>query len=110
MRAIELVDREITLREDYPVPSPENDESLVRISLAGICSTDLELVKGYFGFQGILGHEFVGVVEKSSDTSLIGRRVVSTINFADPGTPEFAKFGFEHHPHRTVLGIFQRIN
>lgn len=63
------------------------------MSHGGICLTDLELIKGYFNFRGVLGHEFVGVVEQSSDPAWVGRRVVSTINFADPASAEFAEYG-----------------
>jgi alcohol dehydrogenase len=96
------------LDREYPLPVPAVNESLVRVRIAGICSTDLELVKGYYGFRGVLGHEFVGVVEQSSQPSWIGQRVVCSINFADMNSPEYAEFGLEHHPHRTVLGIVAR--
>ncbi len=95
----------LVLDEDLPIPKISDGEALIRVSLAGVCSTDLELVKGYMGFEGVLGHEFVGVVEKSADPSWLNRRVVSSINFADNSSPEFSKFGREHHPHRQVLGI-----
>ena len=52
------------------------DEALVRVLLSGICNTDLEIARGYAGFNGTIGHEFVGVVEDSSDRGLVGRRVV----------------------------------
>lgn len=105
MRAVCVTDQGLAVRRDYPRPSISADEALIRVSLAGICSTDLELVKGYFDYRGVLGHEFVGVVEQASVPEWIGKRVVSSINFADPHTPEYAEFGFEHHPHRQVLGI-----
>ena len=108
MRAVELIKSQLTLHQAFPDPTPGPGESLIRVSLAGICSTDLELVKGYLGFEGVLGHEFVGTVERSDDPDLVGARVVSTINFADPESPEFAEFGFRHHPNRTVLGIYKR--
>lgn len=105
MRACVLNSEGLRFTDDYAKPTLVKDETLVRVNLAGICSTDLELVKGYFGFSGVIGHEFVGTVEQSSDASWVGKRVVSTINFADPCTPEFAEFGLEHHPKRSVLGI-----
>lgn len=108
MRAVRLTDQGLVLDHNYPKPTLGEGESLIRVSLAGICSTDLELIKGYFNFRGVLGHEFVGVVEQSSDPTWLGRRVVSTINFADPTSAEFAEYGLEHHPRRTVLGIFAR--
>ena len=59
---------------------PGGTEAVVRVTLAGICNTDLEIVRGYAGFAGTLGHEFVGVVESAADASLIGARVVGEIN------------------------------
>ncbi|HQO65012.1 MAG TPA: alcohol dehydrogenase catalytic domain-containing protein, partial [Syntrophorhabdus sp.] len=50
---------------NHPVPEPGDGEALVKVCLAGICNTDLEIIKGYMGFQGVIGHEFVGVVEKT---------------------------------------------
>lgn len=66
---------------DYRDPAPEAQECLVRVVSAGICNTDLELVKGYMGFQGVPGHEFVGIVEQGP-AHLVGRRVVGEINVA----------------------------
>jgi len=72
------------------------------------CNTDLEIMKGYVGFQGILGHEFVGRVAKSEDRALIGRRVVGEIN-AGCGLCQMCKAGDPRHcPARTVLGIHNR--
>lgn len=93
------------VQDTQPVPQIDAGEALIRVRLAGICSTDLELARGYFSFEGVLGHEFVGVVEQSVESHWVGKRVVSSINFADPQTPEYAEFGLEHHPKRTVLGI-----
>lgn len=108
MRALRLHNASLRFEEAQPQPEIGKDEALVRVSLAGICSTDLELIKGYFGFEGILGHEFVGTVVSPEDSKWIGKRVVSSINFADVNTPEFEEFGLEHHPHRSVLGILNR--
>lgn len=63
MKAITF-DGQLRYVEDYPTPGPEEGEALVRVNMSGICNTDLEIVKGYLGFQGIIGHEFVGVVEE----------------------------------------------
>jgi threonine dehydrogenase-like Zn-dependent dehydrogenase len=81
----------------------------VRVTLTGICNTDLEIVRGYAGFTGTLGHEFVGVVESAADDeSLIGRRVVGEIN-AGCGRCELCAGGDARHcPRRTVLGIVGR--
>jgi len=94
---------------DVPDPVPSPGEALVRVSVAGICGTDLELVKGYSGFHGTPGHEFVGVVEASADrTVLIGKRVVGEIN-AGCGVCELCTAGDSRHcPSRTVLGIVGR--
>jgi threonine dehydrogenase-like Zn-dependent dehydrogenase len=96
------------LAADYPEPNPPSGEARVRTTLAGICNTDLEIVKGYAGFQGVLGHEFVGVVEETPDSALLGRRVVGEIN-AYCGTCETCRSGLKTHcPNRTTLGIRQR--
>ena len=108
MRAVCVTDQGLEVRRDYPCPERSSEEALIQVSLAGICSTDLELVKGYAGHRGVLGHEFVGRVQQADDPAWIGKRVVSSINFADPATPEYAEFGYEHHPHRQVLGIVNR--
>ncbi len=91
------------------VPTPQADsEATVRIIKSGICGTDLELVKGYSGFTGTPGHEFVGVVESSDDSDLIGKRVVGEIN-AGCGACDLCKTGDSRHcPSRTVLGIVGR--
>ncbi|MFQ5418198.1 MAG: alcohol dehydrogenase catalytic domain-containing protein [Myxococcota bacterium] len=85
-------------------PAPFDDSALVRVSLAGVCDTDLQLVKGYMGFSGILGHEFVGTVA-DGPAELRGRRVVAEINFACENCP-LCKAGLRRHcPSRRVLGI-----
>lgn len=90
---------------NYSTPKPAKDEALIQVSTIGICSTDLELVKGYFGFSGVLGHEFVGKVIACEDSKWMNQRVVGSINFADKSSLEYAEYGLEHHPHRKVLGI-----
>jgi threonine dehydrogenase-like Zn-dependent dehydrogenase len=83
-------------------------EALVRVTAAGVCNTDLEIVRGYANFGGTLGHEFVGVVEDSPDQSQVGRRVVGEIN-AGCGECEQCDAGDARHcPNRTVLGIAGR--
>lgn len=112
MRAIVLTDGKLQFHSDYLQPEPAANEALIRVSLAGICSTDLEIVKGYAGgFRGILGHEFVGVVEStgsSSDSAWIGRRVVGTINLGCGQCPVCLGEGAEHCPNRRVLGIYDK--
>jgi len=103
---LHLGDDGLVLRPDLPRPKPKAGEARLRLRLAGICSTDLELVKGYAGFRGILGHEFVAAVEEApSAPEWEGRRVVGTINLACRQCPVCLGSGPEHCPHRTVLGI-----
>ncbi len=90
---------------DYPAPAPGKGEALVRVKMAGICSTDLEILKGYMGFSGIPGHEFVGMVEACDDPELRGRRVVGEIN-CPCGACAMCRRGLGNHcASRTVLGI-----
>ena len=106
MRALRF-DGTLKLVRDAPVPRREG-EALVQVICAGICNTDLEIVKGYAGFHGTLGHEFVGRVVESPDARLIGRRVVGEIN-AGCGECEGCLQGDSRHcPSRTVLGIKNR--
>ncbi len=89
---------------DAPVPTPGPDELLVRVQLAGVCNTDLELVKGYMRFSGILGHELVGCVEEGPE-EWKGQRVVGEINFACESCP-VCHAGLQRHcPSRRVMGI-----
>jgi len=89
-------------------PRAEAGEAVVRVTLAGVCNTDLEIVRGYAGFAGTLGHEFVGVVESAADGRIVGRRVVGEIN-AGCGHCELCAGGDARHcPCRTVLGIVGR--
>ena len=90
---------------DVPLPRPRRGFARVRVLLSGICNTDLELVRGYHAFSGILGHEFVGVVEGPAGSPLLGRRVVGEINIAC-GRCSWCADGLGRHcPRRTVLGI-----
>ncbi len=84
------------------------DEALVRVTLSGICNTDLEIARGYAGFQGTIGHEFVGVVEECKHINLVGQRVVGEIN-AGCGVCALCLSGDARHcAARTVLGIVGR--
>jgi len=96
------------LRTDYPTPERPDGEALIRLVVAGVCATDLELVKGYSGFTGVLGHEFVGVVEEADDDGWVGKRVVGSINAGCGRCGECLGPGPEHCPARTVLGIVGR--
>src|SRR6478736_1065664 len=84
-------------------------EAVVRVTLSGICNTDLEIVRGYAGFEGTIGHEFVGVVEAAPGApELIGKRVVGEIN-AGCGKCELCLSRDPRHcAQRTVLGIVAR--
>lgn len=92
---------------DMAEPSGEA-EAVVRVTLAGICNTDLEIVRGYAGFAGTLGHEFVGVVESAPEASLVGARVVGEINAGCGRCAQCATGDPRHCPTRTVLGIVGR--
>ena len=107
--------RALTLRsgleycQQYPAPSPAGGEAVVRVIQAGICATDLQLVQGYMGFQGVPGHEFVGIVQEAPHhTDLIGKRVVGEINAACRACQVCQAGRPTHCPHRTTLGIDRR--
>lgn len=109
MRALRYENQKLSVTE---VPQPaSNDEAIVRVTLSGICNTDLEIARGYAGFQGTIGHEFVGIVESLPDqpTRLaVGQRVVGEIN-AGCGRCDLCRAGDPRHcPKRTVLGIVGR--
>lgn len=107
MRAL-YFDKELRFRDDMPVPAPGDDEALIRVTCAGICNTDLEIVKGYMGFKGIPGHEFVGIVEECADSELSGKRVAGEINIGCGGCG-YCRSGMQNHcPGRSVLGILNR--
>jgi threonine dehydrogenase-like Zn-dependent dehydrogenase len=96
----------LRLRDDLPRPEPPPGEALVRTRLAGICNTDLEIVRGYLGFNGVLGHEFVGeVVWADSAPQLVDRRVVGEINAYCGECAGCRRGDPTHCPHRTTLGI-----
>jgi threonine dehydrogenase-like Zn-dependent dehydrogenase len=93
---------------DYPEPQPGNGESLIRVRMAGICGTDLELARGYMNYRGIPGHEFIGEVAQSANPALLGKRVAGEINAAC-GRCDFCQTNLGRHcPNRTVLGILGR--
>jgi threonine dehydrogenase-like Zn-dependent dehydrogenase len=104
MKAL-IFDGQARLASGLPVPDPAPGEARIRMLLAGICNTDLEIVRGYAGFQGILGHEFVGVVDSTEDQALAGRRVVGAINIGC-GSCRFCRAGMpEHCLSRQAVGI-----
>ena len=106
MKAVWLENNKISLN-DAPRPR-KPDEALIKIRKAGICSTDLELVKGYYPYTGILGHEFVGEVAEAEDGSWIGQRVVGEINVVCNQCEQCLNGRPTHCENRTVLGIVNR--
>jgi len=106
MKALWLENHQLDLRS---LPEPANPgEALIRIRKAGICSTDLELVKGYYPFTGIPGHEFVGEVVAADDERWVGQRVVGDINVTCGDCEQCLNGRSTHCENRTVLGITKR--
>ncbi len=106
MRAL-VYDGEVRVAE-VPMPRPAEGEALIKVLSAGVCNTDVELQRGYMGFSGILGHEFVGIVEKARNSALLGKRVVGEINCAC-GNCQYCMMEMPQHClNRTVLGILNR--
>jgi len=101
-------DEKLIFLNDYPAPAPTPGESLIRVLMAGICNTDIEIMKGYMEFKGVLGHEFVGIVEKSGKKELVGKRVVGDINCPCGKCPLCQDGLGKHCPNRTTLGIQER--
>ena len=92
----------------FTLPFLAENEALIKLSVAGICATDLELVKGYANFTGVLGHEFVGIVESvanEKDQHWLNQRVVGSINIGCRHCKSCINNGPEHCLHRKVLGI-----
>ena len=106
MKALWLEDNKTSLRDVPQLRNP--DEALIKIRKAGICSTDLELVRGYYPYTGILGHEFVGEVMEAEDASWIGQRVVGEINVVCRRCEQCLNGRPTHCEKRTVLGIVNR--
>jgi len=109
MRAIVFDGRRLCYVHDHPVPELRPGWARIQVLKAGICATDMEIIRGYGGFQGILGHEFVGVVDSAMPTEggpdLTGRRVVGEINVGC-GRCDWCRRGLERHcPDRMALGI-----
>ncbi len=104
MQVVHLESGQVTIKETSVPPRPQAF-ALIRVVCAGICNTDLELQRGYYGFAGTPGHEFVGEVVECDSESWLGRRVVGEINLSC-GRCEWCRRGWRRHcPHRTVLGI-----
>jgi threonine dehydrogenase-like Zn-dependent dehydrogenase len=94
----------VTLDSSYPPPVPDPYTAIVKVHLAGICSTDLQIFKGYMKFRGVPGHEFVGSVSQGPKEWL-GKRVVGEINFGCGKCELCARDLTRHCPNRTVMGI-----
>ncbi len=106
MKAL-VFDGHLQLHKNYAKPGTDAGEALIKVGHAGICATDLEISKGYMGFQGVLGHEFVGQVVSGSD-SWVGKRVVGEINCVC-GSCDMCQGGLANHcRRRTVVGISGR--
>jgi len=104
MRALTF-DTALAFNPRYREPLPTDGDVLVKVRQAGICTTDLEIVKGYMNFRGVLGHEFVGEVVSGPDKKLVGERVVGEINFPC-GRCDLCLAGLSNHcRNRSVLGI-----
>ncbi len=104
MQSVHLEDGNVSVRQ-APKPRRPAGYSLIRLVAGGICNTDLELQRGYYGFVGRPGHEFVGVVEESDYRALTGQRVVGEINLSCRRC-EWCRRGLGRHcPRRRVLGI-----
>src|SRR3954468_11663497 len=100
MRALWLEDRKLRFRDDLSTPRPDDGEALVRVLLAGICNTDIEMTRGYYPFAGVPGHEFVGEWD--------GKRVVGEINAVCHQCAACRNGRPTHCERRTVLGIKDR--
>lgn len=117
MKAL-FFDQKLKFIDDYPIPRQKSNEALIKVKLAGICHTDLEITKGYMNFRGVLGHEFVGVVEECRQEDWVGKRVVGEINcccgeceYCNKASLNKASLrqGLKNHcPNRSVLGIHNR--
>ena len=106
MRAVWLENQILSFRDGTPTPEPTKNEALVKVRYAGICGTDLELVKGYYEFKGIPGHEFVGeIVQAPAAPQRIGQRVVADINIACGKCTDCLAARQHHCKDRRVLGI-----
>jgi alcohol dehydrogenase len=105
MKALFFDGEKPALRDDYAAPEAQQGWAVIRVRKAGVCRTDIELTRGYMAYRGVLGHEFVGVVEDCHLSDWVGRRVVGEINAAC-GRCDRCGEGLDRHcPQRRVLGI-----
>jgi alcohol dehydrogenase len=104
MRAL-VFENNLSFRPRHPEPAAADGDVLIKVRQAGICATDLEIVRGFMGFTGILGHEFVGEVVSAPDNNLVGQRVCAEINIVC-GRCDLCLSGLSSHcRNRSVLGI-----
>ena len=113
MKAIVFNDKDgLHLDNNYKKPIPQKGEALIKVTLAGICNTDYEITKGYMGYNGILGHEFIGTVEEinDEDKSLLGKRVTAEISYGcnNPECDWCAVKNYRHCPDRHTIGIWRK--
>lgn len=113
MKAIVFNDKDgLHLDNNYKKPVLQKGEALIKVTLAGICNTDYEITKGYMGYNGILGHEFIGTVEEinDEDKSLLGKRVTAEISYGcnNPECEWCAVKNYRHCPDRHTLGIWRK--
>ncbi|HDL17775.1 MAG TPA: alcohol dehydrogenase [Bacteroidetes bacterium] len=107
MQALVFDGKKVTQRQ-IDKPTPSTDEALIKVIYSGVCNTDLEIAEGYMNFTGVIGHEFVGVVETCADKTWLGKRVVGEIN-CGCNECDYCRKGLSRHcPNRTVLGILNR--
>jgi threonine dehydrogenase-like Zn-dependent dehydrogenase len=104
MRALYWDGRELTFNSAYRAPDAGPRSALVKVHLAGICSTDLQIFEGYMSFKGVPGHEFVGSVSDGPG-ELIGKRVAGEINFGCGQCDACRQDSSRHCPNRSVMGI-----
>jgi threonine dehydrogenase-like Zn-dependent dehydrogenase len=102
MRAV-IFDNSLHFRNNFPMPQPAEDEVLIKVHACGVCNTDLEIIKGYGHFSGVLGHEFCGRVESPGPFQY--KRVTGEINISCRKCGSCLAGHSNHCPHRQVLGI-----
>lgn len=107
MKALRINNGQVAL-EEIPVPTATESEAVIKIERAGVCNTDLEILKGYHNFTGTLGHEFVGTVYDAKIKDFIGKRVVADINQACMKCHVCESGGMHHCPNRSVIGIVNK--
>lgn len=107
MKALRISNGKVAL-EEVLAPVANEGEAIIKIEQAGVCNTDLEIIKGYHNFTGTMGHEFVGTVYDAKDKLLIGKRVVADINQACMKCHVCDGSGMHHCPNRCVIGIVNK--